>query len=72
MTKKYVPHASRKTEGYKADENGMRAFTLRIHEDDIAAIDKAADKRGQSRSDFMRQASLEAAGYEYEGTRPGV
>jgi uncharacterized protein (DUF1778 family) len=50
----------------------MRSFTLRIHEDDVKAIDKAADKAGQSRSDYMRQASLEAAGYEYEGTRPGA
>jgi uncharacterized protein (DUF1778 family) len=62
----------RKTKGYKRDRNGMRCFTLRIHEDDIATIDKAADKANQSRSDYMRQASLEAAGYEYTGTRPGV
>jgi len=64
--------ASRKTRGFKQDANGMRCFTLRIHKDDIAAIDKAADKSKQSRSDFMRKASLEAAGYEYTGTRPGV
>lgn len=61
---------ARKTRGYKRDKNGMRCFTLRIHEDDIKAIDKAADKHKQSRSDFMRAASLEAAGYEYDGTRP--
>ncbi len=62
----------RKTKGYKRDANGMRCFTLRIHEDDIAAIDKAADKAGVSRSDYMRKASLESAGYEYTGTRPGA
>jgi uncharacterized protein (DUF1778 family) len=64
--------STRKTKGYKRDANGMRCFTLRIHEDDIKAIDKAADKAQQSRSDYMRKASLEAAGLEYTGPRPGA
>ena len=36
-------------------------ISMRLPEDDLAIIDQAAQLRGRSRTDFMREAALEAA-----------
>ncbi|MBO4221247.1 DUF1778 domain-containing protein [Bradyrhizobium neotropicale] len=45
----------------RATERKERSFSMRLSEADIAIIDRAAARRGRSRTDFVRGAAVRAA-----------
>lgn len=53
-----------KTRGYKKTKTGYRSLIVRVHEDDVAALDKAAAKKGLTRSQGVRAAIGKFTGYE--------
>jgi predicted DNA binding CopG/RHH family protein len=53
-----------KTKGYVKTKSGFRSIIVRIHENDVAALDKAAAKKGLTRSQGLRAAVGKFTGFE--------
>ena len=53
-----------KTKGYKKTKSGYRSLIVRVHEDDVSELDKAAAKKGLTRSQAVREAIGDFTGYE--------
>lgn len=56
--------AKLKTKGYRKTRSGYRSLIVRVHEDDVAALDKAAAKKKLTRSQAVREAIGDFTGYE--------
>jgi len=49
------------TQPVRSKESPAQPLSLRLPEADLAVIDRAARLRGRSRTDFMREAAVQAA-----------
>ena len=57
----YIPVMTRATAINASPKRKDHPLSMRLPEGDIAIIDRAADLRGRSRTDFVREAAVRAA-----------